>query len=55
MIGQFRYSNFESRLNSAHHLLVCLGRHECDRETFGPETASTPGGCGYFNSNGDLA
>jgi len=55
VIGQFRYSNFKSRLNSAHHLLVCLGRHECDRKTFGSETASTPGGCGYFNSNGDLA
>jgi len=42
MIGELRYSDFKSRLNGAHHLLVRLGRHKRDRKTFRPETPSAP-------------
>jgi hypothetical protein len=44
MIGKLRYGDLKSRLNGAHHLLVCLGRHKCDRKAFGPETPSAPSG-----------
>jgi hypothetical protein len=44
MIGKFRYGDFKSRLNSTHHLLVCIGRHKCDGKSFGSKTPSSPSG-----------
>ena len=54
MIREFWYSDFESRLNSTHHLLVCLGGHECDCKTFSPETSGAPVGRIYLNFNGEM-
>jgi hypothetical protein len=44
MIGEFRYSDFESRLNSTHHLLVCIRRYKRDGKSFGSKTPSSPSG-----------
>jgi hypothetical protein len=34
--------NLKSRLNSTHHLLVCIGRHKRDGKTFGSKTPCSP-------------
>jgi hypothetical protein len=44
MFGEFRYSDLKSRLNSTHHLLVCIGRHKRDGKSFGSKTPSSPSG-----------
>lgn len=54
MSGEFRYSDLKPRLNSPHHLLVCIGRHKRDRQTFGSETPSSPSRDKHLDSNVDL-
>jgi hypothetical protein len=43
VIREFWYSDLKSRLNSAHHLLVCLGRDKRDGQTLRSEPPSAPG------------
>ena len=41
VVRELGHSDLEARLDSRHHLLVALRRHESDRKTFGAETAGT--------------